>query len=311
MEDKSKSTNTGKSRKRKRWRGDGSNRRHYRRKTKPGTNPGSRVSPGGRVILITCTEGKEAQSAREVRDWMSQAADDWYPRAKGANAAGSGAAGSGAAGESSSVADALEAELRELREQSKDAKAASTTSNRFTIEPLDGRALAMLRVRDPAIPVETLVTRMMRGLLASGERRTRYTHRVLPLSHTCFSKPETFEKAAQKGVEQHLAESGAPPKSFAVFFRSRSKNASMKRMVCIDTVFSCFPKGTAVDLCSPDLTVLVQVIGRITGIGFVEGFEELGQYNVETLLKRAGEDAKTTGASIETGVDKAAPSGQE
>lgn len=262
--------------------------------------------------MLTCDEGREKKSAEEMVNWLTKIADEKYPRNGSAKPIGSD--GEEAAG--ASIADALELELKQLRE-SKASK--STGAERFTVADTDGRAMAILRCRDKTLPLVALITHMMEDTLDSGEKNTRYTNRVIPLEKTVYSTMENFKPIAKASIEmffgnQRVSETQSAQevqsssvsegskkrreiegkgdlKTYAVFFKHRGKNKKMDRMECINTAVEFMPKDMKVDLDNPDVTVVVQIIGRITGVSVIRDFKKLSEFNVRMLLERATANA--------------------
>jgi len=74
---------------------------------------------------------------------------------------------------------------------------------------------------------------------------------------------------------------------FAVSWKCRSgKSNKLDKMEGIKHIAQCMPEGYVVDLNNPDITVLVNVIGRFTGIGLIRDYKRLSEFNVRTLIER-------------------------
>ncbi|GAB5356241.1 hypothetical protein AAMO2058_000274000 [Amorphochlora amoebiformis] len=157
---------------------------------------------------------------------------------------------------------------------------------------MDGKAMHLIRVVDKSIPISQFVTRLMRHTLTTKHQETRFTHKILPMSHTCLSSMENLKKIAREAIDQFFAPEKETAKkaetknsTFAVMYKTRgSKNQKMDRMDVINAVVDCMPEGFSVNLDNPDVSVLVQVIGRLTGVAVVAGFNSLSGFNIRTLL---------------------------
>ena len=69
----------------------------------------------------------------------------------------------------------------------------------------------------------------------------------------------------------------------------------MDRDAIINMVAEMVPAGFTVDLKHPDVVVVVQVVGRLTGVSVVQKWEELCKYNIRVIQQAftAGEDGES------------------
>ncbi len=88
---------------------------------------------------------------------------------------------------------------------------------------------------------------------------------------------------------------------FSVMLDRRTKNENMQRDDVILAVRKHAPSrdlGLVVDYKAPDVSFIVQVIGRATFLGFARGYEKLNKFNLQSLcervlVERASGSAKT------------------
>mmetsp|Transcript_15499 Transcript_15499/g.18681 ORF Transcript_15499/g.18681 Transcript_15499/m.18681 type:complete len:285 (+) Transcript_15499:57-911(+) len=263
-----------------------------KKSSKWGQRPGSGVTPGPPMVLVTCEDCKEKRAAEEVINWLTSFAEEMVGRSTDAAINNE----EEDTKDLSNVADDLEAELQALRDE-KETKTRkigsevggakngeSNSGNMFVKDKMDGKSMCLLRCLDKRIKVSELVTRVMKDALATGKQHTRFTHRVLPMSHTCFSKMEElkpildeaitefFSPASINDEQQHHNkdrdddDDDEKEKTFAVVIKNRgAKNKHMDRMDIINYIVPKMPEGYTVNLDNPRVTVMVQIIGRVTG----------------------------------------------
>jgi len=86
-------------------------------------------------------------------------------------------------------------------------------------------------------------------------------------------------------------------KTFAVVIKNRgAKNKHMNRMDIINYIVPKMPEGYTVNLDNPLVTVMVQIIGRVTGVCVIRDFKMLSEFNVRSLLAK---NKKPDGTSVE------------
>mmetsp|Transcript_25053 Transcript_25053/g.34960 ORF Transcript_25053/g.34960 Transcript_25053/m.34960 type:complete len:180 (+) Transcript_25053:501-1040(+) len=169
---------------------------------------------------------------------------------------------------------------------------------------MDGKSMCLLRCVDQRINVSELVTRVMRDALATRKHYTRFTHRVLPMSHTCFSKMEELMPILDEAITEFFStadelqhQNDEKEKTFAVVIKNRgAKNKHMNRMDIINYIVPKMPEGYTVNLDNPLVTVMVQIIGRVTGVCVIRDFKMLSEFNVRSLLAK---NKKPDGTSVE------------
>lgn len=113
-----------------------------------------------------------------------------------------------------SVSDALEAELRELRDEGrggggKDKQKNKTKSKERFLRLQDsrmGRGIVFVKVRDKAVDPCHLVPHMLRTAVETGDFRTRFSVRMFPLARSCYSSMEDLESTARTILTAACAE---------------------------------------------------------------------------------------------------------
>ena len=215
--------------------------------------------------------------------------------------------------------DALAAELRQLKEE-------KSESRRFEYLNLDFKACAFVRMDAdsaqtyaPSELVHALLAKARAGRRAGARARipdssqSRGTSCGSSRRTTCASRfggdqesREEFDRDALSrfGKNTGRREREKAKKTFAVSFASRA-NSSVKRADAIAAVADLVPKGHAVDLTSPDLTIAVEVIKGTCCLSVLREYYGLLKYNWRMLglsdEERAAERSRgqtaTTGAT--------------
>ena len=267
---------------------------------------------GTRGVVVTCEQGKERAACRDVARALDEVFEAKFPSegstgaAAEANADDVQANDAGDPKEKSTAetqapvdpSDALAAELRQLKEE-------KSESRRFEYLNLDFKACAFVRMRAedasrcaPSELVGALLEKVRAGETKrrAGEDpglvpRSRHVLRLVPADDVCFAGLEEIKKAAKSLIETHFPDLEKIPegeerekakKTFAVSFASRA-NSSVKRADAIAAVADLVPKGHAVDLTSPDLTIAVEVIKGTCCLSVLREYYGLLKYNWRML----------------------------
>ena len=194
--------------------------------------------------------------------------------------------------------DALAAELRQLKEE-------KSESRRFEYLNLDFKACAFVRMHADSAktcaPSELVHSLLDKARAGEASRRagadpgfvprSRHVLRLVPADDVCFAGLEEIKKAAKTLIETHFPNLESVPegeerekakKTFAVSFASRA-NSSVKRADAIAAVADLVPKGHAVDLTSPDLTIAVEVVKGTCCLSVLREYYGLLKYNWRML----------------------------
>ena len=255
--------------------------------------------------LVTCEQGKEQHCQREVIAWLSQYADTMYPpQQDGADADGAEAE----AVKETSVSSALAAELAELKAQQRQPRSSKA---RFVALDTGVRGIVFVHSRDAAVDHVQLLYRMLAELTHTRRLHTRYTIRVHPLHRTCFSRPDDLYAIAGPLLASLLpALPTAPPaggrRTFSVQLNRRGNNALFERDAVIGRLASMWERGWKVDLDAPSVVCVVEVCGRMAGLGLVERWSEFQKFNVRALGEAVYRDGQSAGEQGERGADASA-----
>ncbi|KAI0563374.1 THUMP domain containing protein [Gracilaria domingensis] len=255
-------------------------------------------------VLVSCTPGHEQHAFRDAVVLLSRFVEAGE-RADGAE--GGGVAGDGADGRTES---ALERELTALRKGEDQV---------FTRVVPDVKGAVFLRVNDAAVDVERVVEQALLEARQSGSAGSRHCIRVIPVRATCYANAETAAAAALAVVKERFPP--APEKgsvSFAIVFRARL-NHSAKREQFIEAIAAAiheFEPRYKVDLTTPDVVLIVEVLKTSCCIGAFTKFYQLAKLNLREAAcpskpKEAGAKEGGHKSGGEQAADSAAGDGGE
>ncbi|XP_073147267.1 uncharacterized protein [Henckelia pumila] len=177
--------------------------------------------------------------------------------------------------EKKSIDQLIEAELAELADKGK---------RLFTkLDPgCNGVAFIQMRKRDGDPSPKDIIQHMMTSLASTRKHMSRFLLRVLPIEITCYASDEEIRRAIKPLVEKYFPEETQTPLKFAVLYEARA-NTGIDRAKIIGAVAKSVPPPHKVDLGSPNLSIVVQIVKTVCLIGVAERYKELAKYNVRQL----------------------------
>jgi len=250
---------------------------------------------GSSGVVVTCDQGKERNASRDLVRNLNEAYERVFPDERRperpADASGT------------NVADALAAELKDLKETD-----ANDDAKRFKPLNLDFKACMFVTMRADAAkkaPPSRLVHEMLVKIRDRDQDAPRSRHgiRLIPCDTVCFAGIDEIKKALAPLIAEHFpvpsetdADAAASAKTFAVTFASRA-NSSMRRADVIPAVAELVPSPHKVDLTRPDLTIMVEVMKGTCCLAVVKDYYGLLKYNARLLAlseeERDAEKART------------------
>ena len=257
---------------------------------------------GAAGVVVTTEKGKERHAVRDTIRNLNDTYEELFPSDEAAGRAGDEKKSS------SDVSDLLAAELSELKEEAKGG--GSEAAQRFKCLDLDFKACMFITMNWEAAtkcPPSELVHKMLVKTRDEGQPRSRFALRIVPVDTVCFAGIEEIKKAMAPLVEKHFGgvsggEGGAAKegeksggeaagkegKTFAIMFASRANN-SLKRKDVIEAVASLVPAPHKVNLTTPDLTIMCEVIKGTCCVSVVRDYFPLMKYN-QRLLSMTDEE---------------------
>ncbi|XP_070580428.1 THUMP domain-containing protein 1-like [Ptychodera flava] len=114
----------------------------------------------------------------------------------------------------------------------------------------------------------------------------RHIHRLIPVGGTCKAYAEDINELAEKLLPPYFHAEGVPGKSFCVSFRARNNTHLHRDDVLPDIVKIVKSQNYHwVDLNSPELTIVVEIVQKICCMSVVKDFYELRKYNLQAVAE--------------------------
>ena len=248
-------------------------------------------------FLVTCSD-REKQCMSEVINVLTQCADEMYgpETAEGQESVGENEK------DTEDVSQSLEKELAELKQTKR--------ARRFQAVQSPSRNVLFIRCNDDVNPMD-LTHRILTDAQTRGELTVRYCQRLLPVSLVCHASIDDIKRKAPSILDPHFHSSESKPVSFAVAYRARN-NSEMKRDVVIDVVAKLVSGdgsfGHKVNLTSPELVVVVEVVKKHCLMSVVKDYHSLRKYNMHSIVEekmkteeptRKEQDTSESGVTLE------------
>lgn len=169
------------------------------------------------------------------------------------------------------------------------AEEASLLDSRVLQLDLVLRGIGFVQVTDPQVDIGRVHEHMLRTQLMEEKTvKSRYVNRLLPIYTSCFSSIEALEKTAAVEIAQYFTKVPLGT-SFCTIIERRTKNDTMDRDEIMKTCAEALPsdRQLKVEYKMPDVSIIVQVVGRATFLGFCPKYMELKKCNVQALAEAA------------------------
>ncbi|KAG2107790.1 hypothetical protein BD769DRAFT_1779427 [Suillus cothurnatus] len=144
----------------------------------------------------------------------------------------------------------------------------------------------------PPVDPAKLVTKHVENVQETGVTRTKYTHRLTPVSGTCVANLPELHSLCRRTVTAYCAQEnteGSPKaRKYKIELRVRNHN-TLTRMEIIQEVAKCMPSNYNVDLDDPDVFVLVEVFKNTFGVSIVEDYYRFQKFNIMELANANNE----------------------
>jgi len=151
---------------------------------------------------------------------------------------------------------------------------------------------------NPCEIVENLIEEIVR----TGSQRSRFILRLIPILGTCKAYDKNIEELAENIFSEVLMDDS--DLSYSILFKARNSNQVSREDVynLVGGVVRRLPGKTRVDLHSPDLCIVVEVIRSVCCIGLVRNYFGRRKYNLVELVKST--DDKQDDVVAATGDEK-------
>ncbi|KAL1920134.1 uncharacterized protein VTP21DRAFT_1280 [Calcarisporiella thermophila] len=227
------------------------------------------LGPGMSGILVTCTRGKEQQSVRELYSIFNEYADKLYPSSadKGEESQ-----------EEQSVEDAVARELAEMKKPHKE--------NRFASLMTQTECVVFIKVCNTIEPV-SFVQYILKDLVETGMKKTRFSQRLVPFSKTCYANMNDILAMARELIKSHFEKE--MPIRYAIIPKIRL-NDRINRDELIRSLAELVPKQHKVSLDQPELCILIEVFKSVCGMSVVRDYYELKKHNLNALFEEGNQE---------------------
>ncbi|KIJ13425.1 hypothetical protein PAXINDRAFT_136074 [Paxillus involutus ATCC 200175] len=228
----------------------------------------------GPGVWASCVKGKEKQTVGELCDLFESLSSELWPIEGRDQTEGH------CASEDEDVGD-LEAQVaREVA-----AIKRPRVEKRFVTCQTNTPCVVFISCRPPVDPVKLIVTHA-ENVRKTGVTRTKYTHRLIPVSGSCIANLPEIQSLCRRTFPSFFAQDdGNDPsqtRKYKIDLRMRNHN-TLDRLDIIKEVAKCMPDNYTVDLDGPEVFVLVEVFKSVCGVSILRDYYKLQKFNVMTL----------------------------
>ncbi|PPQ67635.1 hypothetical protein CVT24_002856 [Panaeolus cyanescens] len=220
----------------------------------------------GPGVWVSCVKGKEKQVVGEVYEVFESIASEIWPRPS-----------------DSMVSDSdNDEEDTNLSLEDQIAKEVSAMKKPRNADPQQRFA--------PVDPVELVVKHVQR-IQATAVTRTRYVHRLVPVSNSCVANLPEIQALCRTVFKTFFDQH--PDQKFKYKIELRIRNhTTITRQTLIEHVAACVPVDHTVDLNDPEIFILVEVFKSICGVAIVKDYYKLQKFNVMEIANKSKSNAE-------------------
>jgi len=149
--------------------------------------------------------------------------------------------------------------------------------------------------QDKSIDIKELIHRILVDMRDKKIKRTRFTQRMLPITHTCYSSQEAIVTAAKDMLPAIFYND--KPKTFGIVIKVRNntdankvKMDTIKKVADVATDGKTWGEVNRVNLDKPQYTILIHVLKTHAFMSCVEDFHLLAKYNVDQITQGNSEE---------------------
>ncbi|KAH9003187.1 hypothetical protein EDB86DRAFT_2895958 [Lactarius hatsudake] len=255
---------------------EGGERPKKKRFRSDGTPIWGKRSIDGPGIWVSCVKGKEKQTVGELYDLFESLASELWPGASDEDGCDDPDEGT--------VTEDLEKQISKELASIKRPRKEQIFANCQTNTP----CVIFISCKAPVDPVK-LVLKYIEDVETSGVTRTRYTHRLTPVTNTCVANVPEIKSLAQRVLKPFLDQHPGSDFRYKIELKVRNHN-SIPRQTIIDTVVSCVPSGWTVNLNDAEVFILVEVFKSICGVGVVKDYYLHQKFNVMEIANTKNAD---------------------
>jgi len=239
----------------------------------------------GPGVWVSCVKGKEKQTVGELYDLFNSVAADLWPVSQPPSEDPSDFSNEAEEGDiESQIASEVSAMKR------------PRTEPFFVNCQTNAPCVLFISCKPPVNPVE-LIMKHMKNVGDSGITRTRYTHRMVPVSGSCVTNLPEIQALCRSIFTPFF--SRHPDRKFSYKIELRVRNhTTIPRPVLIQHIAQCVPECHAVNLENPEIFILVEVFKSVCGISIVQDYYQLQKFNVMEIANARNAVDQANGAFV-------------
>lgn len=262
--------------------GTGRKRKKYR---SDGTPIWGKRHIDGPGVWVSCVKGKEKQTVGELYDLFDSVAVELWPPTEIASEDPDNPPG-----------EALEGDVEAQIASEVSAIKRPRTEPRFVNCQTNTPCVLFISCKPPVNPVE-LVMKHMKNVEDTGIARTRYTHRMIPVSDSCVANLPEIQALCHSIFKPFF--SRHPGRKFTYKIELRVRNhTTIPRPMLIQHIAQCVPECHSVDLENPDIFILVEIFKSVCGVSIVRDYYRLQKFNVMEIINTKNALDHTSGVFV-------------
>ncbi|KAJ3900795.1 hypothetical protein F5879DRAFT_971031 [Lentinula edodes] len=228
----------------------------------------------GPGVWVSCVRGKERQTVGELYDLFHSVAADLWP-IEDTHLLKNSPQDTETREESEvSIEEQINAEVIAIKRPKSDQKFASCQTNTPCV--------VFISCKSPVDPVQ-LVETHIQNVKSTGAARTRYTHRFVPVSATCYADLSDMQTLCKSVLQSYLAKYDETfSHTYKIELRMRN-HTNLTRSAVIEAIAECVPERCKVNLTNPELFLLVEIFKSVCGMSITTNYYALHKYNVTEL----------------------------
>ncbi|KAG1744043.1 uncharacterized protein EDB91DRAFT_1236597 [Suillus paluster] len=233
----------------------------------------------GPGIWATCVKGKEKGTVGELYDLLESLAADMWP-VEGHDSAVDDRNNDSDGEDEDDLETQIAKEVAALKRPKVEKRFRSANCLTNT------QCVVFMSCKPPVDPVK-LVMKHVENVQRTGVTRTKYTHRLIPVSGSCVANLPELHSLCRRTIAAFCAQENSEGQ-YKVELRVRNHN-TLTRMEIIQEVAKCMPSNYIVDLDNPEVFVLVEVFKSVFGVSVVEDYYRFQKFNVMELANAHNE----------------------
>ncbi|KAJ1919424.1 hypothetical protein H4219_002016 [Mycoemilia scoparia] len=234
------------------------------------------MAPNMQGFFVTCNRGREGKAVREICDLLDEYSERLWPLEENDNKDQDNAEN-----DKKEQREPLSIE-EQIAQEIADIKSTKKKPKRFISVPVSIDCLAFIQSKPPVIPPE-LAQNILEDLVETGQSRTRFCSRLIPVQNTCYANLDEIVSVASKIVRPILEEE-VEPSTFSLVVKVRNCE-KLTRDKIIPPVAALMNDKHKVDLENAEYAVVIEVFKNICAIGLVRNYYKLKRFNLQAIAQ--------------------------